>query len=583
MKVDFEKLKEPGLYEEPQGSGKKTRAAPDRVPGIQIKSREERVPGVRLKSQRHARDPKPDFWSYPSWMRQGAAAMAMMFALCLTVTAVWEHLGPPGNAAADERGAVTASMDEAADMTEKQVRVTEMDMAGSGNTIEVMQMAMTNTPEATDETAKNTVAQVIVRDITEGVIPADGETDSEKPYSETVSELEATQDEEPSHANTDELPDGPAGANINELPDEPAGEPLAEQSSGLFYEDNGESQDKQNSELFTDSNGLFAGYGGEDLFQKDTDGEVTEGGTGPEDQTLFAVAKVDGMLNVRAEASEDAEVTGMLYKDAGGKILEQTDGWTQIESGDLTGWVQDELLEMTTEEELLSSEKAVMEAEVIVSSLNVRTDSNTDAQIIGSVRNGDRVEIINVQEDGWAEVAYNDGTAYINTNYADVGLSLQTGDTIEAYIEKVAEQRKAKVAQAEENAAEAGLEMTVTEEYVPQDASDLEMLATIIYCEAGNQSHEGKVAVGNVVLNRVGSAKFPNDINSVLRADRQFSPVGSGKYDRMLGSGRIPQSCYDAAQEAMDGISYVGGCLYFKNPDIAGAHSGITIGDHVFW
>ena len=557
MKIDVEKMKELGLYEETQGTGK-TRAAPDRVPGIRVKSRQERVPGVRLKSQKPVKAEKPGFWSYPSWMRQGAAAMAMMFALCLTVTAVWTHLGPPGSAAADEKDVVTASVDEAADMAERQVLVTEMDMAGSGNTIEVMQMAMTNTPETVNEAAEDTVTQVSVRDMTEEGIPANEETENEDQSSEGGGELPDEQDAE--DTDTEDTSQGAEDAEGYE-PEETADEA----DSG---ETGGNTDDGQGEE--TDTAG-------------DEETEEAEEDIESEEQVMLAVAKVDGMLNVRAEASEDAEIVGMLYKDSGGKILEQTDGWTQIESGDLTGWVQDELLEMTTEEELLSSEKAVMEAKVTVSSLNVRTDSNMDAQIIGSVHNGDRVEIVNVQENGWAEVTYNDSTAYINTNYADVGISLQTGDTIDAYIEKVAEQKKAKVAQAEENAAEAGLEVTVTEEYVPQDASDLEMLATIIYCEAGNQSHEGKVAVGNVVLNRVGSDKFPNDIDSVLRADRQFSPVGSGKYDRMLGSGRIPQSCYDAAQEAMDGISYVGGCLYFKNPDIAGAHSGITIGDHVFW
>lgn len=557
MKIDVEKMKELGLYEETQGAGK-TRAAPDRVPGIRMKSRQERVPGVRLKSQKPVKAEKPGFWSYPSWMRQGAAAMAMMFALCLTVTAVWTHLGPPGSAAADEKDVVTASVDEAADMAERQVLVTEMDMAGSGNTIEVMQMAMTNTPETVNEAAEDTVTQVSVRDMTEEGIPANEETENEDQSSEGGGELPDEQDAE--DTDTEDTSQGAEDAEGYE-PEETADEA----DSG---ETGGNTDDGQGEE--TDTAG-------------DEETEEAEEDIESEEQVMLAVAKVDGMLNVRAEASEDAEIVGMLYKDSGGKILEQTDGWTQIESGDLTGWVQDELLEMTTEEELLSSEKAVMEAKVTVSSLNVRTDSNMDAQIIGSVHNGDRVEIVNVQENGWAEVTYNDSTAYINTNYADVGISLQTGDTIDAYIEKVAEQKKAKVAQAEENAAEAGLEVTVTEEYVPQDASDLEMLATIIYCEAGNQSHEGKVAVGNVVLNRVGSDKFPNDIDSVLRADRQFSPVGSGKYDRMLGSGRIPQSCYDAAQEAMDGISYAGGCLYFKNPNIAGAHSGITIGDHVFW
>ena len=43
-------------------------------------------------------------------------------------------------------------------------------------------------------------------------------------------------------------------------------------------------------------------------------------------------------------------------------------------------------------------------------------------------------------------------------------------------------------------------------------------------------------------------------------------------FDRMLGSGRVPENCYVAAQDAMDGISYVGDCLYFKNPKTGKAY-----------
>ena len=112
---------------------------------------------------------------------------------------------------------------------------------------------------------------------------------------------------------------------------------------------------------------------------------------------------------------------------------------------------------------------------------------------------------------------------------------------------------------------------------------DRTLLAAIIYCEAGGESYEGKVAVGNVVLNRVKSAAFPDTVEAVIRSPGQFSPVASGRFDRILTSGRIPESCYQAAEDAMNGISYVNACLFFKNPHIAGAHAGITIGNHVFW
>ena len=56
-------------------------------------------------------------------------------------------------------------------------------------------------------------------------------------------------------------------------------------------------------------------------------------------------------------------------------------------------------------------------------------------------------------------------------------------------------------------------------------AGDLDLLAAIIYCEAGNQPYIGQVAVGNVVMNRVKSAVFPNTILEVIYQKRQFSPV----------------------------------------------------------
>ena len=60
-------------------------------------------------------------------------------------------------------------------------------------------------------------------------------------------------------------------------------------------------------------------------------------------------------------------------------------------------------------------------------------------------------------------------------------------------------------------------------------SSDRELLAGLIYCEAGNQSWDGKVAVGAVVLNRVASGSFASTIKGVIYESGQFSPAGSGR------------------------------------------------------
>lgn len=107
---------------------------------------------------------------------------------------------------------------------------------------------------------------------------------------------------------------------------------------------------------------------------------------------------------------------------------------------------------------------------------------------------------------------------------------------------------------------------------------DTSLLAALIYCEAGNQSYEGMVAVGAVVMNRVYSASFPNSISEVIYQSGQFTPASSGALASALANG-VPSTCYDAASAAIAGENPVGGALYFNT----GSGKGMKIGDHQFY
>ena len=109
---------------------------------------------------------------------------------------------------------------------------------------------------------------------------------------------------------------------------------------------------------------------------------------------------------------------------------------------------------------------------------------------------------------------------------------------------------------------------------------DRDLLACLIYCEAGNQPYTGQVAVGAVVINRVRSAAYPNTVSGVIYQPRQFTPAGSGRLATRLALG-APSACYQAADEAMRGATPVGNCLYFRTviPEI----NGTIIGGHVFY
>ena len=109
---------------------------------------------------------------------------------------------------------------------------------------------------------------------------------------------------------------------------------------------------------------------------------------------------------------------------------------------------------------------------------------------------------------------------------------------------------------------------------------ELKLLANIIYCEAGSESYVGKVAVGNVIMNRVKSASQPNTITEVVYAKGQFSPVRNGSLQRALSSDKADAACYQAAIEALAGAQPVGGKLFFRRNN---GRSGQVIGHHVFY
>ena len=108
--------------------------------------------------------------------------------------------------------------------------------------------------------------------------------------------------------------------------------------------------------------------------------------------------------------------------------------------------------------------------------------------------------------------------------------------------------------------------------------SELDLLAAIIQCEAGGESHTGKVAVGAVIMNRIRSSQFPDTITDVVYQSGQFSPVASGILSGVLAEG-ARGDCYDAAREALIGSNPVGDCLYFNS----GSGRGIQIGNQHFF
>lgn len=96
---------------------------------------------------------------------------------------------------------------------------------------------------------------------------------------------------------------------------------------------------------------------------------------------------------------------------------------------------------------------------------------------------------------------------------------------------------------------------------------DVYWLSRLIYAEAGGESLDGKIAVGNVVLNRVADAAFPDTVKGVIfdtAGGVQFTPVASGAIYN-----DPPEECVIAAKLALDGANTAGASLYFTAADVA--------------
>lgn len=148
----------------------------------------------------------------------------------------------------------------------------------------------------------------------------------------------------------------------------------------------------------------------------------------------------------------------------------------------------------------------------------------------------------------------------------------------EAYTEQAQTEAVTEQAETETPSTEAVAEEPSEETVTTASADDVSLLAALIYCEAGNQSREGKVAIGAVVLHRVASGSFADSIRGVIYQSGQFTPAYSGALDSALANG-VPSDCYEAAQAALNGEDPVPGALYFNT----GSGRGVKIGDHQFY
>ena len=348
--------------------------------------------------------------------------------------------------------------------------------------------------------------------------------------------------------------------------------------------------------------------------------------------SFTAVANVNTQVNIRAGASTDSAIVGYLPKAATAEVIERGKEWTHIISGGVEGYIKDEFLAYGDEAKRLAGVYGIPGVEVSWDDVNMFSRPDCCSSVLKKAKGGSEYTLLE-KEGAWyavqmddvtvayvpaedvqkttilekaipVETAYgeSDGTytaaswqpEYAEDTAADQGsgASAASGYTADSsaagtsaadtYTDSSADNTYADTSSYDttgtDTGASSGTDEPSEETVTTASTDDVSLLAALIYCEAGNQSREGKVAVGAVVMNRIASSSYPGSIREVIYQSGQFSPAISGWLDQVIASG-APSDCYEAAQAALNGENPVPGALYFNTS----AGKGTKIGAHWFY
>ena len=178
----------------------------------------------------------------------------------------------------------------------------------------------------------------------------------------------------------------------------------------------------------------------------------------PTEEDLFrnlVIAQVTNYVNVRSLPSEEGEVLGKLYNNSVGTFITEENGWYQITSGTVTGYVKAEYCVTGEDAVEIAKQVGTRLATVTTQTLFVRQEPSTECSIIGMVPEADELIVLEETE-GWAKVDVEEGIGWVSTDYVSLHSEfVQAESKEEEAIRLAKEEEERKKAQAAARAAQA--------------------------------------------------------------------------------------------------------------------------------
>lgn len=144
----------------------------------------------------------------------------------------------------------------------------------------------------------------------------------------------------------------------------------------------------------------------------------------------LGIANVDNHLNVREAPEEGAKLVGKMSNNAACEVLDTVDDWIHIKSGEVEGYVFSEYLVTGPQAVVRANGIITKEAESTSGGLRVREKPNTDSDILTTMAEGERLEVVDENLNGWIKVLVDDQEGFISAEYAEIKEELPTAMTM---------------------------------------------------------------------------------------------------------------------------------------------------------
>lgn len=149
------------------------------------------------------------------------------------------------------------------------------------------------------------------------------------------------------------------------------------------------------------------------------------------DFTGKAIVTASGSVNIRQSGDVNAAKVGTI--DAGGlvNVAEKGDTWSHITSGNVDGYIRNDLLAFDGDAASYASANLSKVAVVNTAALKLRSEASTDSEEITLLAQGETYPIIETG-DAWTKIQLDTVTGYVKNEYITVSYNMPTAKAVSA-------------------------------------------------------------------------------------------------------------------------------------------------------